>query len=150
MVKRVIDGDTIELKNGMLIRYIGIDTPELRRHINGQWTYRPQRLAEEARAFNQRLVEGKTVRLEYDQERMDQYHRLLAYVFAGDLFVNAELVRSGYARVFLYPPNLKYSDLFLRLQQAARDQRKGVWLPGRKSRQTLGQSSVTQSVGAAQ
>jgi len=133
VVERVIDGDTIELSNGMRVRYIGVDTPEIRQHINGQWTYRPQRLAEEARAFNQSLVEGKKIRLEYDEERADRYHRELAYVFVGDLFVNAEMIRSGYARVFIHSPNLKYSSLFLKLQQQAKNQQKGVWSPGRKA-----------------
>ena len=133
VVQRVIDGDTIELDNGMRVRYIGVDTPELRRRINGQWTYRPQRLAEEAREFNQRLVEGKRVRLEYDEEHIDRYQRELAYIYVGDLFVNAELIRSGYARVVLHPPNLKYSTLFLRLQQEAKNQQKGVWASGRKA-----------------
>jgi micrococcal nuclease len=133
VVKRVIDGDTIELANGVRVRYIGVDTPEIRRHINGQWTYRPQRLAEEARTFNQRLVEGEKVRLEYDEEHTDRYHRELAYIYVGDLFVNAELIRSGYARVSLHPPNLKYSSLFLKLQHQAKNQQKGVWSPGRKA-----------------
>jgi len=133
VVQRVIDGDTIELNNGKRVRYIGVDTPELRRRINGQWTYRPQRLAEEAREFNQRLVDGKRVRLEYDQERMDRYQRELAYIYVGDLFVNAELIRSGYARAVLHPPNLKYSTLFLRLQKEAKNQQKGVWASGRKA-----------------
>jgi micrococcal nuclease len=133
VVKRVIDGDTIELDNGRRVRYIGVDTPELRRRINGRWTYRPQQLAEEAREFNQRLVEGKRVRLEYDEERTDRYQRELAYVYVADRFVNAELIRSGYARALLYPPNLKYSTLFLRLQQEAKNQQKGVWASGRKA-----------------
>ncbi|MCI0526013.1 MAG: thermonuclease family protein [Nitrospira sp.] len=133
VVEQVVDGDTIELSNGMRVRYIGLDTPEIRQHINGEWTYRPQRLAEEARAFNQNLVEGKKVHLEYDEERSDRYHRELAYVFVGDLFVNAEMIRSGYARVSLHSPNLKYSSLFLKLQKQARNEQKGVWSPGRKA-----------------
>lgn len=131
VVKRVIDGDTIELTNGVMVRYIGVDTPELRRRVNGQWTYRPQRLAEEARAFNQFLVEGKPVRLEYDQEQTDRYQRRLAYVFVEDLFVNAELIRAGYARVSLHAPNLRYSTHFLMLQREAKNQQRGIWSPGR-------------------
>jgi micrococcal nuclease len=133
VVERVIDGDTIELSNGVRVRYIGMDTPEIRQHINGQWTYRPQRLAEEARAFNQGLVEGKKIRLEYDEERTDRYHRVLAYVFVNDLFVNAEMIRSGYARVLPHSPNIKYSTLFLKLQRQAKSEQKGVWSPGRKA-----------------
>jgi micrococcal nuclease len=151
VVERVIDGDTVELSNGMRVRYIGVDTPEIRQHINGQWTYRPQRLAEEARAFNQSLVEGKKIRLVYDEERADRYHRQLAYVFVEDLFVNAEMIRSGYARVFIHSPNLKYSSLFLKLQRQARNQQKGVWSPGRKAWQEnlpAGQAGLSAQIPA--
>lgn len=150
VVGRVIDGDTIELSNGVRIRYIGVDTPELRRRKNGYWVYRPQRLAEEAWAFNQSLVEGKRVRLEYDEERTDDYHRELAYVFVGDLFVNAELIRSGYARVFLQPPNLKYSTLFLEIQEQAKDQQRGIWSPGRKPRRPPATSALPQPMESVQ
>ena len=41
---------------------------------------------------------GREVRLELDAEERDRYGRLLAYVYAGDVFVNAELLRKGYAQ----------------------------------------------------
>jgi micrococcal nuclease len=47
----------------------------------------------------------------------DRYGRLLAYVWAGDTMVNAELVRLGYAQVMTVPPNVKYQRLFLELQR---------------------------------
>lgn len=135
IVAKVIDGDTIELAGGARVRYIGVNTPELRRRVDGRWIYRPQRLAEEAKAFNTGLVMGKRIRLEYDQERKDRYDRWLAYAFVGEVFVNAELVKAGFARVTLYPPNLRYADLFLRLEERARDQGLGVWAENRRRRQ---------------
>jgi micrococcal nuclease len=93
-VIRVIDGDTIELEGGVKVRYIGIDTPE---------TVHPSKpvqfMGKEASAFNRQLVEGKDVRLEYDVQRTDKYGRTLAYVYVGDTFVNAELVKQGYAQI---------------------------------------------------
>ncbi len=77
--------------------------------------------------MNRRLVEGRNVRLEYDQEAKDRYSRWLAYVFAGDVFVNAALIEAGYARVTLYPPNLKHAATFLKLQEAARESGRGIW-----------------------
>jgi len=98
IVSRVIDGDTIELTNGITIRYIGINTPEV-----------GQPGAEEATEANRALVEGKKVRLEYDVQKQDKYGRTLAYVYLEDgIFVNAELVKQGYAQVATYPPNVKY------------------------------------------
>lgn len=122
-VERVVDGDTVVLFSGERVRYIGVNTPEL---------HHPQKpvewYAREAKEFNRRLVEGKKVRLEFDVERRDRYRRLLAYVFLEDgTFVNAELVRQGYAQVMTYPPNVKHADLFLQLEREARAAERGLW-----------------------
>ncbi|MDD5773530.1 MAG: thermonuclease family protein [bacterium] len=127
-VKNIIDGDTIELENGEKIRYIGLDTPETRiKQKDGTWLYQPQAYAEKAKEFNRKLVEGKRIRLEYDMVQKDKYNRSLAYVFAGDTFVNAELIRQGYALLFTMPPNVKYIDHFIKLQKEARENKRGLW-----------------------
>ncbi|HOX09639.1 MAG TPA: thermonuclease family protein [Candidatus Omnitrophota bacterium] len=115
-VTRVIDGDTIVMENGEHVRYIGIDTPE-----RGRPYYK------EAKRQNEGLVKGRRVRLEYDVGRTDRYGRTLAYVYAGEIFVNEELVRRGYALAYTVPPNVKYSKRFVSLQQEARDQKRGIW-----------------------
>ena len=101
-VKKVIDGDTIELVDGTKIRYIGIDTPE---------TVHPSKpvefMGKEASNFNKTLVEGQCVHLEYDVERTDKYGRTLAYVYLDTLFVNAELVKQGYAQILTIPPDVR-------------------------------------------
>lgn len=75
-----------------------------------------------------KLVEGKTVRREFDVGRRDRYRRLLAYVYLEDgTFVNAWLVREGFAQVMAIPPNVKYQDLFLKLQREAREENRGLW-----------------------
>ena len=121
-VQRVIDGDTIKLSNGETVRYIGINTPE---------TKHPQKPVEhygrEASEANKKLVGGKRVRLEFGVQKRDKYGRLLAYVYTGDTFVNAWLVENGYAQVMTIPPNVKYKDLFLKLQEEARENRRGLW-----------------------
>lgn len=126
-VKRVIDGDTIELANGETVRYLGIDAPEMRRKVNGRWVERVEPFASEAYELNRRLVEGRRVRLELDREVRDRYHRLLAYVFVNDRLVNAELISSGYVVVRLHPPNLRYADLFMKLQTEALARHRGLW-----------------------
>jgi micrococcal nuclease len=67
------------------------------------------------------------VRLELDVRARDQYGRLLAYVWVGDLMVNAELVRLGYAQVMTVPPNVRHQALFVKLQREARAAGRGLW-----------------------
>ena len=123
IVQRVVDGDTVVLAGGQPVRYIGMDTPELHHPRKPVQFY-----AREAAEFNRQLVEGKKVRLEWGMERRDRYNRLLAYVFLEDgTFVNAELLRQGYARVMTIPPNVKYVDLFVKMQKEAKENRRGLW-----------------------
>ena len=124
-VVRVIDGDTIEVDlNGGLynVRYIGIDTPETKHPTRGVEPY-----GLEAAERNRQLVEGKTVYLEKDVSEMDKYDRLLRYVYVDDVMVNAVLVQEGYAQVSTYPPDVKYTEEFLKLQRQAREEGRGLW-----------------------
>jgi len=125
-VMEVVDGDTIKVEvDGTVypVHYIGIDCPETVHPSEPiQW------MGPEAYDCNRRLVEGKTVYLEKDVSETDQYGRLLCYVFLADgTFVNAELVRLGYAQVSTDPPDVRYQDLFLEMQQEARDSGVGLW-----------------------
>jgi micrococcal nuclease len=122
-VSKVIDGDSIVLETGEQVRYLGLDAPELGMKQGGG----PQFYAKEATAFNKQLVLLKKVRLEFDAERHDAYGRLLAYVFVKDLFVNGELVKRGYARAMIKPPNLKYKDLLIKYQNEAMSKEIGLW-----------------------
>jgi micrococcal nuclease len=75
------------------------------------------------------LVEGRRVRLRYDAERQDRYGRTLAYVFRSQdgLFVNAELVRRGYATTLTIPPTVAHADDFRQLARGARRAGRGLW-----------------------
>ncbi|MBP8625100.1 MAG: thermonuclease family protein [Syntrophorhabdales bacterium] len=130
-VSKVIDGDTIQLETGEIVRYIGVDAPELKTKNSV-----PEFYAKEAARFNKRLVLLKKVTLEFDVEKKDQYGRLLAYVFVKKTFVNGELVRLGYARALIKPPNLKYKDLLLTYQQKAMDEERGLWQEKKKDTET--------------
>ena len=114
LVIKVIDGDTIAIEGGAVIRYIGIDTPE---------TVHPSKPVQcfgvEASAKNKELVEGKRVRIEKDISEVDKYNRLLRYIWIGDVFVNDYLVRQGYAYASTYPPDVKYTDQFIKAQEEA-------------------------------
>ena len=116
-VLRVYDGDTIEIAlNGgtYKVRYIGIDAPEI-----GDPCYT------EATRFNSYLVMGqeKAVYLEKDTSEVDQYDRLLRYVWlvGPDKYtlVNAELVAMGYAVARAYPPDTRYQPFLAEMAQQA-------------------------------
>ena len=80
-----------------------------------------------AAAANRRLVAGRDVRLDYDAEARDRYGRLLAYVYRGDLLVNAELIRRGYGKPLEIAPNLAHAAELRRLAAAARRAHRGLW-----------------------
>jgi micrococcal nuclease len=69
------------------------------------------------------------VRLTLDVEPRDRYGRLLAYVHRRDdgLFVNAELVRRGYATTLTIPPNVRHAERFRTLAREARKAGRGLW-----------------------
>ncbi|RJR14857.1 hypothetical protein C4579_03610 [Candidatus Microgenomates bacterium] len=121
-VKRVVDGDTIELTNGETVRYIGIDTPE---------SVAPGKpvecFAQEASNKNKELVEGKIVKLEKDVSETDRYGRLLRFVYVDDIFVNEYLVKEGYAHPATFPPDVKYQEMFKQAETEARENERGLW-----------------------
>ena len=127
-VIRVIDGDTFIAddgsQKGLIIRLIGVDAPESRNTGRKKIGYYGQ----QSKDFLKKLLDGRKVRLEYDVSRKDKYRRTLAYVYLGDgTFVNAELVKKGYAMIMTVPPNVKYADKFVKLQRRARNSKKGLW-----------------------
>ena len=126
-VKHVIDGDTVELSDGSHLRYIGINTPEVRRRSGDHWVKDPEPYAEAATERNRQWVEGKRVRLEFDVQSKDRYGRWLAYVYVAEAMVNAELVREGFAQPMTIPPNVAHADLFKRLAREAREAKRGLW-----------------------
>ena len=122
LVERVVDGDTIVVRDVGRVRLIGVDTPE---------TVHPSRPVEffgrEASAFTKQLVDGKRVLLEYDRQRTDRYGRTLAYVHLPDgTFVNAEIIRRGYGHAYTRFP-FKYLDRFRGLERDARRAGRGLW-----------------------
>jgi len=129
-VIRVIDGDTIEIENNKIVRYIGIDTPETK-HPNKS----VQCFGKEASDFNKQLVTGKTIQMKKDVSEVDKYKRLLRYVWIADsenatqsgIFVNDYLVRQGFAYAAAFPPDIAYSKQFIEAQREAREHNRGLW-----------------------
>jgi micrococcal nuclease len=128
VVRRVIDGDTVEAMpcaGGRVIdvRLIGIDTPETVDPSEPVQCYGP-----EASAFTHRWLNRRLVRLDFDKDRIDPYGRTLAYVVTedGHLF-NQLLVRWGFATVATFPPNVKHVNAFKQAERRAQEQNLGLW-----------------------
>jgi micrococcal nuclease len=125
---RVVDGDTIwvRMPDGTeeKVRYIGIDAPEVA-HEGTRADY----LGEEASARNALLLGSDPLSLELDVEKRDPYGRLLAYVWAGEVFVNERLVLDGYARAHDYPPNLSRQPRLREAERKAKAAQVGLWAP---------------------
>ncbi|MFA5389245.1 MAG: thermonuclease family protein [Candidatus Omnitrophota bacterium] len=152
IVTRVSDGDTIELANGETVRYIGIDTPEIREKDGSGWSYNPMPYAERAREFNKKFIGNKPVRLEFDVRKKDKYNRLLAYVYIEDKMANIEIVKEGLAMIYTYPPNIKYSQDFLDAQKEAKDNERGLWagleenkIPASEAKNNIGRMMMVES-----
>jgi micrococcal nuclease len=126
-VVRVVDGDTIAVAlAGRVerVRYIGIDTPESVKPDTPVQCY-----AHKAASENARLVARERVRLVLDVEPHDRFGRLLAYVYRAHdgLFVNAALVRGGFARTLTIPPDVRFAERFRALAAQARRAGRGLW-----------------------
>jgi micrococcal nuclease len=127
IVTKVVDGDTIQLDNGKTVRFVGIDTPE---------TVDPRRpvgcFGKEASNETKSLLTGKEVVLQKDISDIDKYKRLLRYIYlplenGTTLFVNDYLVREGFAKVYTYPPDVKFNEQFREAEKYARENKKGLW-----------------------
>jgi micrococcal nuclease len=124
-VDYVPDGDTVILKDGRHVRYIGIDATEID-HDN----HRAQPMGYEARSMNRDLIEGRRIKIVTDRETFDRYGRTLAYVYREDgLFVNAELLKRGYAfYLFLFPNTTQSKNCFQhKKRQCQQQEGSGRW-----------------------
>lgn len=125
-VIRVVDGDTVKINfNGKeeSVRLIGVDTPESV-HPN---SIKNTEFGKKASEFTKNYLAGKDITLEFDVQERDKYGRLLAYLYINGEMFNKILLQEGYAQVSTYPPNVKYVDEFTKIQENARNNKKGMW-----------------------
>ncbi len=127
-VRWVNDGDTIVLEDGRIIRYIGINTPEIKHLRSDGTTQKAEAFGYKAKAFNKQMVFLKKVRIDFEKQKKDRYGRVLAHLFLEDgTFVNKRMVELGYAHCLWKSPNTKYSAEFLEAQHRAMQTGKGIW-----------------------
>ncbi len=125
-VERIVDGDTIRIDPAIddidEVRLIGVDTPETKDPDCDVQPYGP-----EALTFTRDQLQGEEVDLEFDEDRVDRYDRLLAYVYLDDDMFNETLLEEGYAQVYTVSPNDRYEDRFEEAQEAAQEAEIGIW-----------------------
>lgn len=122
----VLDGDTIDVSQygkSYIIRYIGIDTPEIDHLPKVRQCY-----GYEAKKYNEELLKNsKKLKLVADKKDKDIYGRLLRYVYVDNVFINEEIIKNGYAYILDIPPNSKFKDTFIKDKVSAKENNLGVW-----------------------
>jgi micrococcal nuclease len=125
-VVRTLDGDTIEVRFASgatdTIRVLGVDTPETHHPTKPVQCFGP-----EAAAYTRDRLLGRSVRLEDDVETHDTYGRRLAYVIIDGERFDDELLRLGYARLLVIPPNEMHARAMLEAELDARRDGRGLW-----------------------
>ena len=127
-VSRIIDGDTFVLSDSSRVRLLGIDTPEL----NSKDTfYIPY--ANHSKLLLDSLINNKVVKLTFETKTRDMFDRILAYVWLRNatgqdsLFIQAEMLKRGLARIRYYPEGSKYYEIFYNLRASAMKNNLGIW-----------------------
>lgn len=135
-VVRVLDGMTIEVAvdgQTFIVRYLGVDIPAA--------------TAQEALAFNEFLVEGRTVELERDAVDTDPQGRWLRYVYVSGEMVNQALLTNGYAVVSPSAEGFLHQAEFLVAQESAKTTERGVWEPSRQAQAAHEEANPTATPG---
>lgn len=135
LVRKAVDGDTVELENGLHVRYLGVNAPE-----TGRWIKEPAPLGEEATARNRALVEQKFVRIHLGPEPIDAYGRLVARLSVvpsedaerpaqsrEELNVETTLLKEGLAKVLGLGLTPDERAAYQKLEEQAKEAKAGIW-----------------------
>ncbi len=119
-IERVIDGDTYVTRDGVHLRLIGINCPELK-----------EKYGQAAKEFAEELVLNRRATIKYGKGKHDVYGRTLVYIYVGEeRMINQILLIDGYAEVMTVKPNVKYAEFFQVLEDDAKKERVGMWIGG--------------------
>jgi len=122
-VGRVLDGDTFDTVDGERIRLLGLNTPEITHRDSAGQPY-----GIEATNRLRQLIAGKSLKLAFDREKIDIYGRTLAQLYdRKGRWINGMMVREGWAHVYTFVPNLRWTARLMRLEQQARREKLGIW-----------------------
>ena len=138
LVVKVVSSDRIVLEDGRRIKLIGIESAGVSPHKfvkyddKGRVIEDPEEptipLEEQALTWAQELLENKKVRLEFDVDAGDTGSSYLnAYVFLPDgRMANAQLLRMGFVKLRIVPPNVKYEEKLREAYQEAKKEKRGL------------------------
>lgn len=115
-VTEVIDGDTFKTESGSAVRLLGVNAPEM-----------TEPGGDIAKRFLSMMILNKQVRFERDITDKDDFGRLLRYVYYDNTFINAEIIRAGYAETRFYPPDTLYKNKLKELEKIAVRNSVGLW-----------------------
>ncbi|VAW51051.1 hypothetical protein MNBD_GAMMA06-134 [hydrothermal vent metagenome] len=123
-IKYIIDGDTLQLKDGRKVRLIGINAPETARDNRAAQPF----AAEATNALKALFAQNKSISLVYGNEKFDRYKRLLAHGFttSGEN-IQAVLLAQGYAHTITFPPNARFATCYQQQEREARCNKAGLW-----------------------
>lgn len=124
-VIKIVDGDTVILKDQTRVRLVGIQAPKLPLDRKG---YRKWPLGAESKEMLSDLVLNKFVTLYFGGQRRDRYGRALAHLFLKDgLWIQGEMIKNGMARVYTFPDNRAIVPEMMDMEHIARQNHKGIW-----------------------
>lgn len=124
-VQRVVDGDTVRLKDGRSVRMIGVNAPE-----TGKKGRTDEPFAVAARDRLQSLVDatGGRVGVVPGRESKDRYGRTLAHLYgANGANLEAQLLAEGLGFQVGVAPNVELVACQQAAERSARQARLGVW-----------------------
>lgn len=124
-VVEIVDGDTLRLDTGKQVRLVGLQAPKL---PLGRANFKAWPLGEEAKSALAQMTSGKRLRLSYVERKSDRYGRLLAHLHDGEgIWIQGEMLRLGWARVYSFPDNRRLVREMLELERQARLLKRGIW-----------------------
>lgn len=140
VVSQVVDGDTVVLSDGRVVRLVGLQAPKL---PLGRAEFRPWPLSAEAKSVLEDLSLRRTVQLHFAGDSTDRWSRVLAHLVRDDgLWIQGEMLRQGMARVYSFADNRAGVGSMLKIEEKARGASKGIWSRSfysvRTPEQTLG------------
>lgn len=138
-VKYVVDGDTIRLTDDQLVRLIGINAFELKGP--------QQRAGKAAKKALAKLLANKDITLKPGKQPSDSYGRLLAYVYADAVDVQAQMLKQGQAMVVAFAPNIEHIETYAKAELHARESAQGIWANSKKLQIDLTRPFSQQKVG---
>lgn len=133
----VLSADLIELENGEKIKLIGLKAPvppppkKIETDKYGfviEDTSPFISMNQKAYDYAHSLLKNQFVKIEFDTQKKNDQFQTLGYVFLikDNTFVNAEILRQGYARLHIQIPNTKYADTLREAYKEAKREKRGI------------------------